>query len=438
MRNTILFITLLFLAVFQLTAQTTIQGGDTIRVCTNQATTLTAVGALSYEWSPIEIVDNPTAATVNATVTESQFLYVTGSLAGGIVSQDSVYLLVDNTQPALSFPDPSTICLGSSITLNTLMPPAGVPVTEYQWSAIEDPSFSSNDATPTVSPNATTTYVVTATTLCTSITDSLIVTVVTTPTIIVSEDIESCAGDAVTLEASADMAASILWTFPNGETSTEPVITVNPTETSVYLVEFDFDSGCDMLEEAVTITVEESFSLSLVAEPDTSLLIVDCEFSLTAITDTNNLIYEWALDGEILTNENAASLAFIAAEEGTFIYEVTATSPNGCSKTRDKTITVRLPMYDEENKPIPNIFTPNNDGVNDFFAPVLEKGIEVEEFRVFNRWGQIVYNNEDPENGWDGKFEDNPAPSDVYIYQIGIRLPDGRTISESGDVSLVR
>lgn len=439
MRNTILFTTLLFLTSFQLTAQiTNIQGGDTIRVCANEATTITAEGALSYQWSPVEIVDDPTSPMVNVTVAESQFLYVTGTLAGGITSQDSVFLLVDNTQPALSFPDPSTICLGSSITLNTLMPPVGVPVTEYQWSAIEDPSFTSNDATPTVAPTTTTTYVVTATTLCTSITDSLTVMVLTTPTVMVSEDTKSCAGDAVTLEASADMAADILWTFPNGETSTDAVITVNPLETSNYTVVFDFISGCDEIAASVLVTVEESFGLSLVTEPDTSLLIVDCEVVLTAMADTNNLTYEWSRDGEILTGENGASLAFIVDEEGTFMYEVTATSPNGCSKTRDKTLTVRLAMYDEENKPIPNIFTPNDDGTNDFFAPVLEKGIEVEEFRIFNRWGQLVYNNEDPENGWDGKFEDKPAPSDIYIYQISIRLPDGRIIPESGDVSLVR
>ena len=50
----------------------------------------------------------------------------------------------------------------------------------------------------------------------------------------------------------------------------------------------------------------------------------------------------------------------------------------------------------------------------------------VSDFKVYNRWGHLVYNNEDPANGWDGKFKNEDAPSDVYIYMITIDMPSGK------------
>ncbi len=64
--------------------------------------------------------------------------------------------------------------------------------------------------------------------------------------------------------------------------------------------------------------------------------------------------------------------------------------------------------------------------------------IEILEFRVYNRWGKLLYDNEDPSNGWDGTDNGEPAPSDVYVYYIVIRYPDGQEFTEQGDVTLIR
>ncbi|HQU60982.1 MAG TPA: gliding motility-associated C-terminal domain-containing protein, partial [Saprospiraceae bacterium] len=61
------------------------------------------------------------------------------------------------------------------------------------------------------------------------------------------------------------------------------------------------------------------------------------------------------------------------------------------------------------------------------------------DFRVYNRWGQLVYDNETPDTGWDGTFDGKPQPSDVYFYIIGYRLLNGFEPKPlKGDVTLLR
>lgn len=90
----------------------------------------------------------------------------------------------------------------------------------------------------------------------------------------------------------------------------------------------------------------------------------------------------------------------------------------------------------------PNVFTPNNDNTNDtfrpFFNPSYEKQIEIVDFRVFNRWGQLVFEGNDANYIWDGTFKGQPAPSDVYVYSCEIRLDCGTSEIRSGEVTLLR
>lgn len=95
---------------------------------------------------------------------------------------------------------------------------------------------------------------------------------------------------------------------------------------------------------------------------------------------------------------------------------------------------------------VPNVFTPNGDSRNDSFNYVTngipEDGdVTVIELKIFNRWGQLVYDNNDPLNGWDGQYNGNPAPSDVYVYKMLLLIGTETrniTFESKGDVSLLR
>ncbi len=94
---------------------------------------------------------------------------------------------------------------------------------------------------------------------------------------------------------------------------------------------------------------------------------------------------------------------------------------------------------------LPNIFTPNGDGINDEFKPLLAPNfpeLEVVEFSIFNRWGERVYQARNVEDGWDGRHGTLLAPAGVYTYSLKIKIVSTAStagwITRQGDLSLLR
>ena len=86
---------------------------------------------------------------------------------------------------------------------------------------------------------------------------------------------------------------------------------------------------------------------------------------------------------------------------------------------------------------IPNSFTPNSDGNNDYFHVVgLHENAHVD-MNIYNRWGNLVYQGETTQ-GWDGRYKGKAAESGVYFYYLKITFPTGKTVIEKGDLTLLR
>ncbi len=122
------------------------------------------------------------------------------------------------------------------------------------------------------------------------------------------------------------------------------------------------------------------------------------------------------------------------------IYTVTILDRNGCMVIANTQV-----ILDQlSNIYVPNIFSPNDDQINDYFFVIGDEGIErIELLTIYDRWGEKVFEEHDfepnnPLNGWDGLFKGSPLNSGVYIYQIVARKKDGTLISLHGDVSLIR
>lgn len=86
---------------------------------------------------------------------------------------------------------------------------------------------------------------------------------------------------------------------------------------------------------------------------------------------------------------------------------------------------------------IPNIFSPNSDGNNDVFL-VRSENIETIHLAVYNRWGEKVFESQNPNEGWDGNYKGKPCSPDVYVYHATIMFEDGTETSRKGNVTLVR
>jgi gliding motility-associated-like protein len=110
-------------------------------------------------------------------------------------------------------------------------------------------------------------------------------------------------------------------------------------------------------------------------------------------------------------------------------------SQYGCSAT-DTTLAVVHPCCDVFT---PSGFTPNDDGVNDYFTPALEPGQLLVSFKIFDRYGHMVYNNEEPRKGWNGNYQNGkPAELGVYMYRIEYTCSDNKLYEKKGDITLLK
>lgn len=123
-------------------------------------------------------------------------------------------------------------------------------------------------------------------------------------------------------------------------------------------------------------------------------------------------------------------------EAGTYWLRID--NANGCSSS--DTITIgqakcHCTLY------IPNVFTPNQDGLNDLFKPLYDCNIEDYSFRIFNRWGELLYETQEPTEGWDGRYKGGAVKQDIYSYQLSYKaLISGefqRMIYRSGKVTVL-
>jgi gliding motility-associated-like protein len=130
----------------------------------------------------------------------------------------------------------------------------------------------------------------------------------------------------------------------------------------------------------------------------------------------------------------------VASPKQTTSYKVTVMNSGGCINRDDITVFVTC---NNGNIFLPNTFTPNGDGSNDVFYPRGKGVYSIRSMRIFNRWGEPVYEAlnfqaNDASKGWTGTYKNNPAPNDVYIYFVEVVCENNTLLTYSGNVALIR
>jgi gliding motility-associated-like protein len=129
----------------------------------------------------------------------------------------------------------------------------------------------------------------------------------------------------------------------------------------------------------------------------------------------------------------------IAGPKFNTIYQVSFTDDNGC--TNSDTILV-IVVCKDGNLFMPNTFSPNGDGSNDVFYPRGKGLYSIRVLRVFNRWGEIVFEKRDfpvnnPAYGWNGTFKGKKPQAEVYVYQVEVFCDNGEIIKLDGNIALI-
>jgi len=213
--------------------------------------------------------------------------------------------------------------------------------------------------------------------------------------------------------------------------------TTGNTQTNVYqdttdvIVTVENQIGCTWeMNYQVILDPFETFEID--AQPDDILLT---ETTQLEVDDIPGATYAWEPE-EFL--DDATIHDPLATPTEDVVFTVTVTNENGCVATDTVSVRVVPPVCDERDIFVPNTFTPNGDGLNDFFK-VNSNFIDEYEIIIYNRWGEEVYTSTDPNDpGWDGTFENNELEADVFGYHLRVLCIGGEEYVTQGNISIVK
>lgn len=224
-------------------------------------------------------------------------------------------------------------------------------------------------------------------------------------------DTTICNGDTVTISPGA--AASYTWSTG----SNTPSIT---TDTSgKYWVNYTTNDGC-LKTDTVQVTVVDSISINLVSDT-----VICSDPILIQIKDTTQNITWW---------NGSHNNSVIISSAGTYSLSVKI---NGCEIS--DSFQVNFANADETDI-LPNVFTPNNDGINDFFELNNSK-ISLNSIKIYNRWGKLVFQDSKSNFKWDGKQRNGLIDDGVYFWIISYKpgcAPTDKIVEKTGFVSVFK
>ncbi len=375
-----------------------ITGDDTI--CNGEATTLTATGGGSYLWSTSanldSIVVSPTSTTnYNVSVTDSNSCINNAS-----------YTVIVNPLPIITITGNTTICAGTSANLTAN------GANNYVWntSAIT-PSIN-------VTPLTTTSYSVIGTDIngC-SDSSQTTVTILPQPTANITGNDTICLGESSTLTASG--GGSYLW----NTTDTTATLIVNPTSTTPYSVIVNVGGCLDTTTYTINVT-----PLPVINAYNDTTIILGQSASISAIGGNGS--YTWS-PTEGLSCSSCPNPIAKPEETTTYCVETTA---NGCKNSSCVTVIVDVLCGELF---VPNAFSPNGDGNNDCLK-VYNNCLESVLFRVYSRWGELIYESEDIDACWDGTNNGSDLNTGVYSFTVAAKLINGEEKELKGNTTLFK
>jgi gliding motility-associated-like protein len=258
-------------------------------------------------------------------------------------------------------------------------------------------------------------------TSCDSIINSVAIQVNKKPSIQISSNATICRGDSIRIGASSS-TGSVNWIGFGQRDS----ITVNPVFTTFYPAVATDGNNCTN-STGVTVFVQE-FNLEVSASPP--LVLSGKPVFLQTVSTFPYRITSWQ-PVQFFRNQTGKTQELFA--DSSLQIRVTGTSPLGCKDTAFTSIEI-IPLDDVY---IPSAFTPNRDGKNEIVR-VYGTGIKELDFKIFNRWGQMVFHTSDKNKAWDGTVTGTIQPAGTYVYVVRVKKSSSLVVEKKGTITLIR
>lgn len=365
---------------------------DNFTACFGVSVPLWATGGIAYNWYPTSNLINQNTANPEFLPTGNTWIYVDITTINGCTYTDSVKIEVVFTTPQPTLTGNTTICQGDAITLTA----SGGTI--YNW----DPDYFSSTtsgSSVTISPNITTTISVEYINVCGSSYDSVTITVIPV-TLNTVNDTLICPGDTAILWANGmdfyEWSPAQFLSTTSGNTTF-----AFPSTPTIFSVIGNDSTGCSR-------TNEISVDLYDLPEVDAGEDIY-IDFGDATQLDGfayNNYFWSGTDSLSCTTCLNPRVQPFQTTQFILFTTDI-----HGCQNS--DTVLIRLDgvLY------IPNSFTPNGDGINDYFDI---QGLDIKTYKlyIFNRWGELLFESDNLLNRWDGRYKGNLVLIDTYVWKV--------------------
>lgn len=395
---------------------------DTL-VCKNDNLLLQASGAGNFSWTPpVNIINANTATPTVSPLTNTK--YYVNLDNNGCRNSDSIFIRVVNGVSLQAIAD-TTICRGDTIQLRTVsdgLQYAWTPAVQFINPIVQNPLV--------ISYNVINNYQVTASIGGCSATDNITVTTVPYPLVNAGADFSICYNGIAQLNGVTN-ASSWQWTPVNLVSYSRILNPISyPARSTNYVLTVFDTRGCPKpSKDTVSITVLPKIKVT--AGNDTAV-IVNQPLQLIASGGIN---YDW-IPGTYLSAADIANPVAIFPFPSTGIrYKLIAYDQQGCRDSANITINVF------KTKPIvyvPSAFTPNNDGKNDLLRPLAAGIKNIDNFTIYNRWGQLLFSTKINGDGWDGKIKGVEQATGTFVWTVKAIDYTGNVYFQKGTVTLIR
>ena len=378
----------------------------------------------TYNWTPTNGVSNPAIKEPVLTPATSTLYTVTASHAG---CNDSVQTLKVDVEPnptgIVIKAEPATVmCQYDTIVLHAVVSPSSFNFT-YTWTPAGDLLYAGGPSNAYFGDTSATITVTATTPIGCVAKDSIrLIVYPGNFSAVLTQDTGICPKDTVQLGVEGGISYTWLPGYGlSDSTSAHPL--ASPQTTTLYTVIAKDMHGCTD-SQLVKVAVYPAAVLVL---PDSVNIYPGESYAMEP--GGNCLYYQWFPSSGL----SAADISNpLMRPEVRTRYFVDARTEHGCPISDSVDVLVKETVID-----IPNAFTPGGEG-NTIFKPAKRGIANLNYFKVFNRWGQMIFETTDIEKGWDGTFHDKAQPLGVYTYIISAVTDSGKPFIKEGNVTLLR
>ena len=387
--------------------------------------------AFTFLWEPPQFLSS--SSVPNPVSTPSTSISYTLFLSNGICTDTITQnVLVQNA--AIDAGNDTTLC-GSNTSV--ILTANGFGTTDlFQWSSnsgfTDTLNDTPSDSTATVQVNGDAVFFVRPLGNTCGSMDSVHVHVELISPSLTGDTLTCAEGVAELHVLGADAGSTFQWSPDDhltGQGTADVSVSIASTET--FSVTVTSPAGCTWSDD-ITVLVSSIFGSSIGASVDQPIVLPGTTVQLSA-TPTTGVNYSWLPAAEVSDPDIQSPTAFIT--QTTTFYLVI--SDGICTRSDSVTVTVYEMNCDEPDIFIPDAFTPNGDGNNDVLY-VRGRFISRMELKIFDRWGELVFETTSPAAGWDATFKGKPVDPAVFVYWLEATCADGQEFFKKGNVTVIR